>query len=126
MISRQSGGSIINVVSISGLQPQYQGILYSFTKAGLIMMTRNWAQEFGPHGVRVNAIAPGLVRTDFSEFFWKNETLLKRIESNQPIRRIGEPDDIGFAALFLASDKSSYLTGQVVTIDGGALIQPAL
>ncbi len=126
MISRQRGGSIINVVSISGLQPQYQGILYSFTKAGLIMMTRNWAQEFGPHGVRVNAIAPGLVRTDFSEFFWKNETLLKRIESTQPIRRIGEPDDIGFAALFLASDKSSYLTGQVVTIDGGALIQPAL
>jgi dehydrogenase/reductase SDR family member 4 len=126
MIERGTGGSIINVVSISGLQPQYQGLLYSFTKAGLIMMTRNWAQEFGPHGIRVNAIAPGLVQTDFSEFFWKNEGLMNKLEKLQPIRRIGQPDDIGYAALFLASDKSAYLTGQVMTIDGGAMIQPVL
>jgi NAD(P)-dependent dehydrogenase (short-subunit alcohol dehydrogenase family) len=126
MIERGTGGSIINVVSISGLQPQYQGLLYSFTKSGLIMMTRNWAQEFGPHNIRVNALAPGLVQTDFSEFFWKNEGLMKKLEKMQPIRRIGQPDDIGFAALFLASDKSSYMTGQVMTIDGGAMIQPVL
>ena len=73
MIERGSGGSIINIASIAGLRPQPGGLLYSFTKAGLIMMTRSWAQELGPHGVRVNAIAPGLIQTDFSEFFWKNE-----------------------------------------------------
>ncbi|MFQ3582658.1 MAG: SDR family oxidoreductase [Chloracidobacterium sp.] len=126
MIARGTGGAIINVVSISGLQPQYQGLLYSFTKAGLVMMTRNWAQEFSPHGVRVNALAPGLIRTDFSEFFWKNEALMRRLETTQPVPRIGEPDEIGFAALFLASDKASYMTGQVLTIDGGALIQRVL
>ena len=73
MIERKSGGSIINIASIAGLQPQPGGLLYSFTKAGLIMMTRSWAREFGPHGVRVNAIAPGLIQTDFSEYFWKDE-----------------------------------------------------
>ena len=73
MIERKSGGSIINIASIAGLQPQASGLLYSFTKAGLIMMTRSWAREFGPHGIRVNAIAPGLIQTDFSEYFWKNE-----------------------------------------------------
>ena len=75
MIERKRGGSIINIVSIAGLRPQPGGLLYSFTKAGLIMMTRVWAQEFGPHNIRVNAIAPGLIQTDFSEFFWKNETI---------------------------------------------------
>src|SRR5207249_6250038 len=72
MIER-GGGSVINVASIAGLQPQPGGLLYSFTKAGLIMMTRSWAHEFGPHGVRVNAIAPGLIQTDFSAYFWQNE-----------------------------------------------------
>ena len=73
MIERKRGGSVINIASIAGLQPQPGGLLYSFTKAGLIMMTRTWAREFGPHGVRVNAIAPGLIQTDFSEYFWKDE-----------------------------------------------------
>src|SRR5437867_9182320 len=66
MIERKSGGSIINLASIAGLRPQAGGLLYSFTKAGLIMMTRSWAQEFGPHNIRVNAIAPGLIQTDLS------------------------------------------------------------
>src|SRR5215470_19123300 len=70
MIARKQGGSIINIASIAGLQPQPGGLLYSFTKAGLIMMTRSWAREFGPHGVRVNAIAPGLVQTNFSAYLW--------------------------------------------------------
>jgi len=68
MIERKRGGSVINIASIAGLQPQSGGLLYSFTKAGLIMMTRTWAREFGPDGVRVNAIAPGLIQTDFSEY----------------------------------------------------------
>jgi NAD(P)-dependent dehydrogenase (short-subunit alcohol dehydrogenase family) len=121
MIERKSG-SIINIVSIAGLRPQVGGLLYSFTKAGLIMMTRCWAQEFGPHGVRVNAIAPGLIQTDFSEYFWKNEKYRAAIESSQPIRRVGQPEEIGFAALYLASEEASFLTGQVIVIDGGATV----
>lgn len=119
MIERKSG-SIINIASIAGLRPQPGGLLYSFTKAGLLMMTRTWAQEFGPMGVRVNAIAPGLIQTDFSEFFWKNPSYRAHIESQQPIRRIGMPDEIAGMALYLASDESSYVTGQVMVVDGGA------
>jgi len=120
MIQRKSGGSIINIVSIAGLQPQPGGLLYSFTKAGLIMMTRSWAREFGPHGVRVNAIAPGLIQTDFSEYFWKNEQRRALIQKTQPIPRIGQPEEIGYAALYLASDEASFVTGQVFVLDGGA------
>jgi NAD(P)-dependent dehydrogenase (short-subunit alcohol dehydrogenase family) len=120
MIQSKRGGSIINIASIAGLQPQPGGLLYSFTKAGLIMLTRSWAHEFGPHGVRVNAIAPGLIQTDFSEYFWKDDKFRAHLESTQPIRRIGQPDEIGYAALYLASDEASYLTGQVIVIDGGA------
>jgi dehydrogenase/reductase SDR family protein 4 len=119
MIARKKG-SVINIVSIAGLRPQPAGLLYSFTKAGLIMMTRNWAQEFSPYGVRVNAIAPGLIQTDFSAYFWQNPEYRAQLESTQPIRRIGQPDEIGFAALYLVSDEASYVTGQVLVIDGGA------
>ncbi len=119
MIAKKSG-SIINIASIAGLRPQPGGLLYSFTKAGLIMMTRTWACEFGQKGVRVNAIAPGLIQTDFSEFFWKNEEHRKKLEATQPIGHVGQPDEIAFAALYLASDEASYVTGQVFVIDGGA------
>ena len=121
MIERGTGGSVLNIVSIAGQKPQFQGLLYSFTKAGFIMMTRSWAQEFSKHGVRVNAIAPGLIKTDFSSFFWKNEQMLKAIEANQPIPHIGEPDQIAGVALFLVSDMASYMTGEVVAVDGGAM-----
>ncbi len=120
MIAGNRGGSIINISSIAGLHPQPDGLLYSFTKAGLIMMTRSWAREFGPHGVRVNAIAPGLIKTDFSEVLWKDEKYQKEIQTTQPIRRIGQTDDISYAALYLASDEASFVTGQVMVIDGGA------
>lgn len=122
MIERGSGGSVINIVSIAGLHPQYQGLLYSFTKAGLIMMTKSWAQEFGAHNVRVNAIAPGLIKTDFSAFFHENPERVKSIQRTQPLPRIGFADEIGHAALFLASDAASYVTGEVMVIDGGAMV----
>lgn len=120
MIERGTGGSIINIASIAGLRPQPGGLLYSATKATLIMMTRNWAMEFGRHNVRVNVIAPGLIETDFSEYFWKNEDHVKKLEATQPIPRIGTPDEIGGMALYLASSESSFVTGQVFVVDGGA------
>jgi len=76
--------------------------------------------EFGKHNVRVNAIAPGLIQTDFSEYFWKNEKHLARLEATQPIPRVGTPDEIGGIALYLASDESSFVTGQTFVVDGGA------
>jgi NAD(P)-dependent dehydrogenase (short-subunit alcohol dehydrogenase family) len=122
MIERKSGGSIINIVSIAGLRPQYQGLLYSFTKAGLIMMTKSWAQEFGQHNIRVNAIAPGLIKTDFSSFFHENPERVKSIERTQPIARIADPREVGFMALYLASDEASYVTGEIMVVDGGAMV----
>ena len=119
MIERKSGGSIINIASIAGLRPQPGGLLYSFTKAGLIMMTRCWAQEFGGYNIRVNAIAPGLIQTDLSEFFWKDETRRAQYEAASPLRRIGQPDEVAGMALYLASDDASLVTGQVMVVDGG-------
>ena len=119
MIER-GGGSIINIASIAGLRPQFGGLLYSATKAALIMMTRNWALEFGRHNVRVNAIAPGLIQTDFSEYFWKNESYVAQLEATQPIPRIGRPDEVSYMALYLASDQGSFVTGQTFVVDGGA------
>jgi dehydrogenase/reductase SDR family protein 4 len=119
MIER-GGGSVINIASIAGLRPQPEGLVYSFTKAGLIMMTRVWAIEFGKHNVRVNAIAPGLIQTDFSEYFWKSEEHRKKLEATQPIPRVGQPPEIGGLALFLASEEASFITGQTYSVDGGA------
>lgn len=119
MIER-GGGSIINITSIAGLQPQPGGLLYSFTKAGLIMLTRCWAREFGPHGVRVNAIAPGLVQTDFSAYFWDDPGRRATLLGQQALPRLGVPDEIGYLALYLASAEASFVTGQVFVADGGA------
>jgi NAD(P)-dependent dehydrogenase (short-subunit alcohol dehydrogenase family) len=120
MASRGAGGSIINVASIAGLRPQPQGLVYSSTKAALIMMTRVWAIEFGAHRIRVNAICPGLIQTDFSEYFWKNEGHMERWKATQPLPFLGQPEEIAGMALYLASDESSYVTGTTMVVDGGA------
>lgn len=119
MIERKSGGTIINIASIAGLRPQPGGLLYSFTKAGLLMLTRSWAQEFGPHNIRVNAIAPGLIQTDFSEFLWKDDKRRSQYERVTPLGRIGQVEEVAGMALYLASDESSFVTGQVLAVDGG-------
>jgi dehydrogenase/reductase SDR family protein 4 len=119
---QRGSGSIINIASIAGLRPQYHGLLYSMTKAALIMMTQSYAVELGPKGVRVNAIAPGLVQTVLSEYYWKDESRLQQLMAHQPIRHLGQPAEIAEVALLLASDASSYLTGQTIVVDGGRLL----
>jgi dehydrogenase/reductase SDR family protein 4 len=118
----RASGSIINIASVSGLRPQFHSVLYSMTKAALIMMTQSYALELGPQGVRVNAIAPGLIQTALSEHYWKDETQREKSLGNQPIRRLGQPADIAEAALLLASERGSYMTGQTVVVDGGFLL----
>jgi len=118
----RGSGSIINIASIAGIRPQYYGLLYSMTKAALIMMTKSYAVELGPKGVRVNAIAPGLIKTVLSEYYWKSEERMEKIMDLQPVKHLGEPEEIAEAALLLASDGGSYLTGQTLVIDGGRLL----
>jgi dehydrogenase/reductase SDR family protein 4 len=115
-------GSIINIASISGIRPQYHGMLYSMTKAALIMMTQSYAMELGPKGVRVNAIAPGMIQTVLSEYYWKDETKLQKILDDQPIKHLGQPEEIAELAVLLASDRGSYITGQTMVADGGRLL----
>jgi NAD(P)-dependent dehydrogenase (short-subunit alcohol dehydrogenase family) len=115
-------GSIINMASIAGLRPQHHGMLYSMTKAALIMMTKSYALELGPKGVRVNAIAPGLIQTALSEYYWRGEGKVDEILANQPIQHLGQPIEIAEMALLLASDRGSYITGQTFVVDGGRLL----
>ena len=121
----RGSGSIINIASVSGLRPQLCSMLYSMTKAALIMMTQSYAIELGPKGVRVNAIAPGLIQTVLSEYYWKDEQSREELVGKQPIRRIGQPADVAELALLMASNRGSYMTGQTVIVDGGALL-PAI
>ena len=119
----RGSGSIINIASISGLRPQFEGLMYSATKAALIMMTQSYALELGPRGVRVNAIAPGLIRTVLSEYYWKDEARREKHIDHQPLKHLGEPGEIAEVALLLASDRASYLTGQTIVVDGGATLR---
>jgi len=119
----RGSGSIINVASVAGLRPQPNGLLYSMTKAALIMMTQSYARELGPKGVRVNAIAPGLIQTVLSEYYWKDETRKAEIIGRQPLKHLGQPMEVAEVALLLASDRGSYMTGQTLVVDGGALLR---
>jgi dehydrogenase/reductase SDR family member 4 len=115
-------GSIVNIASMAGLRPQHQSLLYSMTKAALIMMTQSYALELGPSGVRVNAIAPGLIQTQLSEVFWKDDAERAQYIARQPIRHLGQPMEVAEVALLLASERGSYITGQTLVVDGGWLL----
>jgi dehydrogenase/reductase SDR family protein 4 len=118
----RGSGAIVNIASIAGIRPQLEGLMYSTTKAALIMMTKCYALELGPKGVRVNAIAPGLIQTRLSEYYWRNEEHLAQVLQRQPIKHLGQPQEIAEIALLLASDRASYLTGHTVVVDGGATL----
>ena len=119
MIER-GGGSIMITSSTGAFSPSLVLGTYNISKLAVIALVRNLAAELGPRGVRVNAICPGLIRTDFSEALWNNEESERRVKEEIPLRRLGEADDLKGLAVFLASDSSSYITGQALTVCGGA------
>jgi NAD(P)-dependent dehydrogenase (short-subunit alcohol dehydrogenase family) len=121
LMKEQGGGKIINVASIEGITP---GILpvYAISKAGVIMATKVMAQEWAKYNIRVNAIAPGLTRTRFSEALLSNPDILSVAMMMTPMGRVAEPEEMVGAVIFLVSDASGYVTGQVLAVDGGATI----
>ncbi len=121
MRARKSG-SVIIISSIGGLRGTPIIGAYGITKAADIAMCRNLAREFGPDNVRINCIAPGLVKTDFARGLWENPENLKHSTSSACLGRIGEPHEISGAAVYLASDASSFMTGQTLVIDGGVVV----
>jgi NAD(P)-dependent dehydrogenase (short-subunit alcohol dehydrogenase family) len=121
MVERRNG-SIIIVSSIGGLRGSASIGAYNISKAADFQLARNLAVEFGPHNVRVNCIAPGIIKTDFARALWENPQTLDQMMASTPLKRIGRPDEIAGAAVYLASDEASYVTGQVLVIDGGATI----
>ena len=121
MIERKSG-SIVIVSSIAGLRGTPILGAYGITKAADIQMTKNLAREYGPHNVRINSIAPGLVKTDFARGLRENPENLKTSTSGAALGRIAEPREIAGAAVYLASDASSFMTGQTIVIDGGVVV----
>jgi NAD(P)-dependent dehydrogenase (short-subunit alcohol dehydrogenase family) len=116
------GGSIINIASVNAIRPgPLQGI-YSVTKGAVLNMTKAFARECGPEGIRCNAILPGLIRTKFAGTLITDEQQLQHYVGSNPLRRVGEPQDLAGAAVFLASDASSYVTGEFLVVDGGFLV----
>lgn len=118
MISR-GGGSIINAASVVGLHGNFGQTNYVAAKAGVIGMTKTWARELGPNGIRVNAVAPGFTSTEMIATV--PEKVLESVRERTPLRRLGLPEDIANAYLFLASDESSFITGVTLSVDGGLL-----
>ena len=114
----EHGGAILNIASTGGLRPSPGLGVYSVMKAGVVMLTRAMAKEMGGK-VRVNCIAPGLIKTRFAEALWGNEAILNRVLESNPMARIGSPEELAGAACFLVSDAASYINGEVLVVDGG-------
>jgi NAD(P)-dependent dehydrogenase (short-subunit alcohol dehydrogenase family) len=114
----EHGGAIVNVASIGGIRVAPGLGIYNITKAAVIHMTKQLALELGPRGIRVNAVAPGVIKTRFAEALWGNEEILGRVLQSTALGRIGEPPEVGRVVAFLASDDASFISGEVVVIDG--------
>jgi NAD(P)-dependent dehydrogenase (short-subunit alcohol dehydrogenase family) len=121
-MAQRAGGAVIIVSSIGGLRGTDVLGMYGISKAADFALARNLAVEWGPRNVRVNAIAPGIIKTDFARALWENEELMKRRNAQTPLRRIGLPEEIGPIAAFLASPAASFITGQTIVADGGITI----
>jgi NAD(P)-dependent dehydrogenase (short-subunit alcohol dehydrogenase family) len=123
MVRRHSGGAIVNVASIEGESPAPGHSHYSAAKAGVLMHTRAAAQELGRHGIRVNAVAPGLIGRDGIEESWPEG--VARWRAAAPLGRLGTPEDVADACLFLASPAARWITGAILAVDGGVLTRPS-
>lgn len=121
LMIKQGKGSIINITSVGGFRVSPGLGVYCVSKAGMIMLTKVLAKEWGRYGIRVNALGPGLVRTKLSQALWTNPEIMDETLKNTPLSRVGEPEDIVGAAIFLAADASSYITGETLFVDGGSL-----
>ena len=121
-LQAHENGSIINIASVEALTPGFGLGIYSTSKAAILMLSKNQAKEWGKHGVRVNAICPGLIKTKFSAALWQNEKILGKIQKTLPSQRMGMPEEMVGLACLLASDAGSYMTGGVYTADGGYMI----
>jgi len=121
-MKKRGDGAVVIVSSIGGLRGSSMLGAYGISKAADFQLARNIAVEYGPHGITANAIAPGLVKTDFARALWENPDILKASTANAPLRRIGDPDEIAGMAVFLASKAGKFLTGQGIVIDGGVTI----
>jgi NAD(P)-dependent dehydrogenase (short-subunit alcohol dehydrogenase family) len=124
MMARKDGAVII-VSSIGGMRGTKALGAYNISKAADFQLARNLAVEFGPQGIRVNCIAPGLIKTDFARALWEDEATRQGVLGNTPLGRIGEPDDVAGAAVFLASPAGRFVTGQIIVVDGGLTISAA-
>ena len=121
-LKAHKNGSIINIASVEALTPGFGLGIYSTSKAAILMLSKNQAKEWGKHGIRVNAICPGLIKTKFSAALWQNEKILGKIQKTLPSERMGMPEEMVGLACLLASDAGGYMTGGVYTADGGYMI----
>lgn len=122
MMKERQRGKVVNITSIAGRKASPGMGIYGIAKAGVEMLTRVLASELAPFNIQVNAVSPGMVRTDFSRPFWSNEELHAQIVKNIPLGRIAEPADVVHPVLFLCSDAADYITGQTLVVDGGATV----
>jgi len=122
MLEHGEGGSIINVSSVGGFSASDVIGAYSVSKAAVIMLTQVCAKTWGADGIRVNCIAPGLVKTEFARTLWEDEKILRQVTSGAALSRIAEPDEMVGAAVYFASDASSFVTGQTLILDGGVRV----
>ncbi len=121
-MAKRKDGTVIIISSIAGLTGNPVLGTYGISKAADMALTRNIAVEYGGRNIRANTIAPGLIKTDFSQALWSNDNILKEALGHTPLSRIGNPDEVAGAAVFLASDAGNYITGQTLVIDGGSTI----